>query len=61
MEAARLLVLAVLPVVIDLLVNQEPTALTLILLAVLRAVDKYLHKTGKENGNDALVTGLTRF
>lgn len=63
-ELLRVIVIAILPVVLDMLVNGsiniELIALTGA-IAGLRFIDKLLHETGKENGSDTLTKGLTRF
>ena len=63
-EALRVAVLAVIPIVIDGLSNGM-IDLRLVgisaLIALLRFVDKYLHNLGKEQENDILIKGLTRF
>lgn len=35
--------------------------IALVVAAVYRGVDKYLHERGKETGDDNLIRGLTRF
>jgi hypothetical protein len=59
-EPLRLLVLAIIPVVsvyLEVLTVEWAT----VLLVVLRFVDKYLHELGKEEKNDNLTKGITRF
>ena len=63
-ELARLALIAIVPVLIDSL-NQGEVNWKVILItgiiAVLRAIDKYLHLEGKLEGNNTLTGGLTRF
>ena len=63
-ELARIALIAVVPVLIDSLsqgvVNWNVILITGI-IAVLRAIDKFLHLEGKLEGNDALTRGLTQF
>lgn len=63
-ELLRVVLLAVVPVLITGVENGsvEPSVIaTVALLAGLRFIDKLLHETGKENKNDSLKKGLTRF
>jgi hypothetical protein len=63
-ELLRVALLAVIPLLIDMLNSGEVNwkALGIVaLIAVLRAVDKLLHETGKITKNDNLTLGLTRF
>ena len=67
-ELARVVLLAIIPVLMvginintgELDFNLQLT-LAVGLLALLRAVDKWLHETGKETDNDILARGLTQF
>lgn len=63
-ELARVAVLAVIPVLIVSLesgaINYELLAVTAS-IAVLRALDKMLHKYGETIENKTLAKGLTRF
>lgn len=63
-EALRVMVLAVIPVAIEMFTADKFDYKTLIVVgvvALLRFIDKLLHKYGKETDNEALVTGITRF
>jgi hypothetical protein len=68
LEALRLVVLAILPILLAS-VNLQTGAIhlnfTLIgataFVTVLRFIDKWIHEIGSENGNDTLTGGLTRF
>lgn len=63
-ELGRIAMIAIIPIVIDGLSAGEVNWTLVIssgLIAVLRAVDKYLHLEGKVEGNDKLTGGLTRF
>jgi len=63
-ELARVAVLAVIPLLIEMLNSGEINWKTLgvvALIAVLRAVDKLLHETGKIQKDENLTLGLTRF
>jgi hypothetical protein len=63
-EAGRVVLLAVLPLLIS---GLENNSLDLRIVAVvggvtlLRFVDKYMHELGKEENNEELLKGLTRF
>lgn len=63
-EAARVMVLSVIPI---LIVQIEAGAfqlwavLSAALIALLRFVDKYLHEKGKADGNEVMAKGITRF
>ena len=59
-EPLRLLVLAVLPFAIAYFSNLGYEWAVLVVL-VLRGLDKLLHEYGKASKNDILVKGLTRF
>lgn len=63
-EAGRVVLIAVVPLAIDMLSNNE-FDLRLIaiagLIAVLRLVDKYIHLIGVELDSEALKKGITRF
>ena len=63
-EFGRIVVLAVVPVLIAGLEGSGVSFKTVAIvgaLALLRAIDRYLHKVGKEKGSDKLSLGLTRF
>lgn len=63
-ELARVMVLAVIPVLIASLKNDSidwRVIGVVALIAGLKWVDKFLHKFGKANENKVLETGLTRF
>lgn len=63
-ELGRVVVLAVIPILITSLENMEidwRLVGTVAAIAALRAIDKWLHLTGKEKSNDLLTAGLTRF
>lgn len=63
-ELARVAVLAALPIVLMALEsgewNWEAIGLA-VAIAVLRALDKILHKYGEQNGNTVLERGITQF
>ena len=63
-ELARVMVLAVIPVLITSLESQTidwRVIGVVALIAGLRWVDKFLHKFGEANENKVLEAGLTRF
>jgi hypothetical protein len=63
-ELLRVFLLAVIPVMIDSLSQGEINPRLLILtasIALLRALDKWLHTLGKEEDDESLSKGLTRF
>ena len=63
-EAGRVVVLAVLPLAVDMVsrwVFDWRELLVVAILALLKFIDSYLHQVGTTSGNQALVTGLTRF
>lgn len=63
-ELLRVVLLAIIPVVSMGLENGNldvRVISTVAGLAALRWLDKYLHALGKEQNNDRLVKGLTRF
>ena len=63
-EAGRVVLLAILPLLISGLENQslDLTVVAVVgALALLRFVDKLMHEVGKEEGNEDLLKGLTRF
>ena len=61
-EFARILVISIIPVLIDLLPKIDLTPeMYLIAIAVLKAVDKYLYKNGKELKDASKIKGLVRF
>jgi hypothetical protein len=63
-ELARVLLLAVIPVAIDALTKESINYGVLAVataIAVLRALDKWLHEKGKATDNEDMSKGLTRF
>lgn len=63
-EFARIILIAIVPVLIDLLANGtiDPKTIGIgVLIAALKAADKWLHKEGVERENLTLSKGLTRF
>lgn len=63
-EFTRIGLLAAIPVLIDGLNNNHIDWRLIgvsFAIAVLKAIDKYLHKLGREYKKDSLVKGLTRF
>lgn len=63
-EALRVVILSIIPILITQIetnVIELKVLAVVALLSFLRWVDKYLHEVGKENGDDRLKTGLTRF
>lgn len=63
-ELLRVAVIAMIPILIEGLQSGSiNTRLVLVAgsIAILRSVDKFLHKLGKESKNSALIGGLTRF
>lgn len=64
LEFARIIVLAIIPVLLTYFETPQMTMKALaisIIIASLKAVDKYMHEKGKIEENDKLVKGLTRF
>lgn len=63
-EMLRVVLLAIIPVLIDMVsrgeLNIQAVAIVAV-LAALRFLDKLLHLYGKETGNEGLEAGLTRF
>lgn len=59
-EPLRLLVLAVIPFAVAYFVSL-PYQWAVVVVMVLRFVDKYLHEVGKDKKDASLVKGLTRF
>lgn len=59
-EPLRLLVLAIIPIVLVYLGTID-TQWALVLIVILRFVDKLLHELGKAKENELLELGLTRF
>jgi hypothetical protein len=59
-EPLRLLVLAVIPTILAYVgaINSE---WAIILVLVLRFIDKALHEYGKEEGKEEFISGLVRF
>lgn len=63
-ELLRVVFIAVIPLAIDGLStgNLDPKLLGITaIIAALRFLDKFLHETGKNTGNETLEKGLTRF
>ena len=63
-EGLRIVVISIIPILIDGFTRGEiDIRLVGITAAItaLRALDKWLHETGKETGNESLEKGLTRF
>jgi hypothetical protein len=63
-ELLRVVVLAVIPVLIDSLNTGEVNLRVLFVVgavAGLRFIDKLLHEYGKEENNETLIKGITRF
>lgn len=63
-EGLRVVAIAVIPVVIVMIENGSmdyKTVSVVAVVALLRAVDKFLHETGKEAGDSSLIKGITRF
>lgn len=68
LEFARVIVLSVLPVLLagidqstGMITINWRVVLAVALVALLRAVDKYIHQTGKYFEDSSLERGLTRF
>ena len=64
LEMLRVIVIAIIPILIDSLANNEVDWRLVGItgaIAGLRFADKWLHALGKETGNDKLLKGLTRF
>lgn len=62
LDVLRLVVLAVIPYVIDRIAGLNlPIEVIVGVTVGLKWLDKYLHKYGKENDVESLVTGITRF
>ena len=59
-EPLRLMVLAIIPVILVWL-GTINTQWAIIIVAVLRFIDKFLHEIGKETGNESLTKGLVGF
>ena len=59
-EPLRLLVLAIIPTLLTYF-GAIDAQWALVLLLVLRFIDKYLHEYGKNKGYEDLIKGLTRF
>lgn len=64
LAALRIVVLAIIPILIEALEKQEIdwriVAVTAA-VALLKAVDEYIHTLGKNEGDPSLLKGLTRF
>lgn len=63
-EGARVVLIAIIPLVIDSLTSNKFEWRSIAVVAgvtALRILDKYLHLEGKLESNDKLVGGLTRF
>jgi hypothetical protein len=64
LDGLRVVVLAIIPVVASFLGEWKFDWKVLVVvagLALLKVVDRYLHLIGKEEKNNTLITGLTRF
>lgn len=64
LEMARVIVLAILPVLITMIETEQvnwKVLFTVVVIAGLRFVDKLLHEIGSEQNNESLSKGLTRF
>lgn len=64
LEAGRVVLIAIIPILIDSLNKWQIDFRTLAVvggITLLRFIDKYLHIKGKVEDNDTLVGGLTRF
>lgn len=64
LEFGRIALIAALPVLISQLEANNVdirTILVIIIIALLKSLDKALHKFGEFTDNDKLVKGLTRF
>jgi hypothetical protein len=59
-EPLREIVMAAIPGVLAYL-QTIPAEWAIVLYLVIRGIDSYLHNLGKENENETLITGLTRF
>ena len=63
-EAGRIALLAVVPVLIEQLSENRfewQAILVIAALAVLKAIDKFMHLTGKLDDNAQLTKGITQF
>jgi hypothetical protein len=63
-EGARVVLIAIIPLVIDSLTSNKFEWRSIAVVAAitaLRILDKYLHLEGKLEGNSNLTNGLTRF
>ena len=63
-ELGRVVVLALIPMAIPMLEKWEidwKLLLVVGIIALLRGIDKYLHELGKEEEDENLILGLTRF
>lgn len=63
-QAGRIVLVAVIPLIVNQLQSEtfdwKGIAITGA-IALLMAIDKYLHEVGKETENENLIKGLTRF
>ena len=63
-ELGRIALIAIIPIMIDGLlkgiIDWRLIGISA-LIAVLKAIDKFLHKLGVQEDNDSLTLGLTRF
>jgi hypothetical protein len=63
-EALRLALISIIPIIVDGLANEALNWRTVAIIggiALLRSVDKFLHKLGKDSNDPSLSKGLTRF
>jgi len=62
LEALRLLVIAMIPLLLNYIEGVDiPVEVQGLIILGIRALDKYLHDFGKENKIDWMVKGITRF
>jgi len=64
LDGLRVMVLSIIPILGDFLASGEfnwNIILIAAALSILKSLDKYLHEFGKENEDDLLIKGLTRF
>lgn len=63
-EGLRIVVIAIIPVLIPMIQNEAwdvKSILIVAVIAVLRALDKFLHERGKDTNDLNMTKGLTRF
>ncbi len=63
-EVGRLVLLAIIPLLIIQLESgmfDYKSILVVIIVTILRFIDKYIHEIGKDRGQESLIKGLTRF